>query len=129
MSDPETEAALREMSRSIGGLESTVKSLVSTWQSQETNASQGRRDLHTKFDALSEKVTGLTAKVDTAIRDITLIKPSVQAFENAKEQAIGAQRLGKGIWAALLFLGGGSGAGLTWVIANWVTIGPKPPLH
>lgn len=125
MSDPETEAALREMSRSIGGLESTVKSLVSTWQSQETNASQGRRDLHTKFDALSEKVTVMAAKVDTAIRDITLIKPSVEAFENAKAQAIGAQKLGKWIWAALPFAGGGIG----WMIANWISITPKPPLH
>lgn len=125
MSDPATEAALREISRSMGGLESTVKSLVSTWQSQEASASQGRRDLHQKFDALAEKVTGLAAKVDKAMADITEIKPSVEAFENAKAQAIGAQKLGKWIWAALPFAGGGIG----WMLANWITITPKPPLH
>lgn len=129
MSDPATEAALREMSRSIGGLESTVKTLVSTWQSQEASASQGRRDLHQKFEALSEKVSAMAAKLDTVIRDVASIKPSVEAFEDAKEQAIGAQKLGKGIWAALLFVGAGGGGGLVWIIANWVTIGPKPPVH
>lgn len=125
MTDATTEAALREMSRSIGGLESTVKSLVSTWQTQETSASQGRRDLHIKFDALSEKVSGMSAKVDTAIRDITDIKPSVEAFEDAKSQAVGAQKLGKWIWAGLL----GSGGVIGWALANWITIGPKLPPH
>ncbi|MES2671640.1 MAG: DUF1515 family protein [Pseudomonadota bacterium] len=124
MSDPATEAALREMSRSIGGLESTVKTLVSTWQSQEMHASQGRRDLHQKFDALAEKVQVLASKVEAAIKDITEIKPSVDAFEQAKHQAQGAQTLGKWIWGGILFVGGGIG----WVIANWVTITPKPPL-
>lgn len=125
MTDPTTEAALREMSRSIGGLESTVKTLVSTWQAQEASATQGRRDLHQKFDAISEKVTNLANKLDTAIKDITEIKPSVAAFEDAKEQAKGAQKLGKGIWGALLFSGGLIG----WMIANWITITPKPPIH
>lgn len=125
MSDPATEAALREMSRTIGGLESTVKTLVSTWQSQEATASQGRRDLHQKFEALAEKVGAMAAKVDTAIKDITEIRPSVEAFESAKAQAIGAQKLGKWIWAALTVAGGGIG----WMIANWITITPKPPLH
>ena len=125
MSDEHTEAALREMSRSIGGLESTVKSLVTTWQAQEANASQGRRDLHQKFDSISEKVTGLSATVAAAVKDITDIKPSVQAFNDAKQQAKGAQMLGKVIWSILFLTGGGLG----WVIANWITISPKPPLH
>jgi hypothetical protein len=126
MSDPATEAALREMSRTIGGLESTVKTLVSTWQSQEAGASQGRRDLHHKFDSLADRVAGIASKLDTAIKDIVDIKPAVAAFEDAKSQAIGAQKLGKGIWAALLFVGAGGGGGLVWAVANWITIGPKP---
>lgn len=120
-----TEAALREMSRSIGGLESTVKTLVSTWQAQEVNASQGRRDLHHKFDTLQVDVHNLGSQVAAALTDITEIKPSVKAFENAREQAKGAQKLGKFVWGALF----GGGALIGWVIANWVTIMPKPPLH
>jgi hypothetical protein len=125
MNNPDTEGALREMSRSIGGLESTVKTLVSTWQSQEVTASQGRRDLHQKFEVLRNDVHSLAGQIAGALKDIADIKPSVHAFENAKEQAIGAQKLGKIIWGALFFMGGGVG----WMIANWITITPKPPLH
>lgn len=123
MPDANTEAALREMSRSIGGLESTVKTLVTTWQSQELSASQGRRDLHIKFDALSEKVTGLSAKVDEAIRDITDIKPSVEAFDIAKERAKGATMLGRYMWLALL----ASAAFVGWLVANWGPILSRLP--
>ena len=125
MSDPATEAALREMSRSIGGLESTVKNLVSTWQSQEAQASQGRRDLHHKFDALRTDVHSMGAQVAGALKDIADIKPSVEAFEDAKQQAKGAQTLGKWIWGGLVFIGGGIG----WILANWITITPKLPPH
>jgi hypothetical protein len=123
MSDDATQAALREMSHQIGGLEATVKTLVSTWQSQEATASAGRTNVHTKLEAIGEKVTVLTGRVDEAIKDITEIKPSVEAFENAKTQAIGAQKLGKLIWLLLTFAGGGIG----WAIANWITITPRPP--
>lgn len=125
MTDGSNEAALREMSRTIGGLESTVKSMLQTWQSQEAAASQGRRDLHMKFDNLSDKVTGLASKVDIAILDITAIKPSVEAFDNAKQRAMGAQTLGRWIWGLLLLMGGSFG----WVLANWITISPKIPPH
>ncbi|WP_309142424.1 DUF1515 family protein [Bradyrhizobium sp. sGM-13] len=125
MSDPDTQAALREMSRSIGGLESTVKTLVSTWQSQEIQASQGRRDLHQKFDALSEKVSVLAGKVEAAIKDITEIKPSVEAFETAKERAVGASMFGKVLWGIAVFMSGGFG----WILSNWINVSPKTPIH
>lgn len=123
MSDPATEAALREMSRTIGGLQATITTLVSTWQSQEAQASQGRRDLHQKFDNLRDDVHEIGSQVSGALKDIAEIKPSVQAFENAKQQAKGAQTLGKIIWAILGF----GGVGLGWVLANWISISPKLP--
>ncbi len=121
----DNEAALREMSRSIGGLESTVKNLMTMWQQQEQSASQGRRDLHQKFDTVVKDVAGLTVQVQEAVKDLVEIKPAVKAFENAREQARGAQKVGKWIWAVLTLSGGAIG----WMLANWITIGPKPPLH
>ena len=67
------------MSRAIGALEPTVKTLTTTWQSQEVSASQGRRDLHQKFDGLALKVSELAGKVDTAVKDIGDMKPSAGA--------------------------------------------------
>jgi uncharacterized protein YoxC len=125
MTDASTEAALRDMNRSIGGLESTVKNLMTMWQQQEQAATQGRRDLHQKFDVVVKDVSGLTVKLDAAVKDISEIKPSVRAFENAKEQAKGAQTLGRWIWGLLVFIGGCAG----WAISSWISIAPKPPLH
>jgi hypothetical protein len=125
MTDATTEAALRDMSHSIGGLESTVKNMMEMWRQQEQAASQGRRDLHYKFDIVGKDLAGLTAKVDSAINDIADIKPSVKAFEDAKEQAKGAQKLGKWIWGLLML----TGTVIGWALANWISIGPKPPLH
>ena len=118
MSDPDTEAALREMSRWIGSSRHRCGSLVQTWQAQEASASQGRRDLHQKFEALRGEFHAVATQVAGALKDIADIKPSVQAFENAKAQAKGAQMLGKIIWGILLFAGGGIG----WMLANWITI-------
>ena len=125
MTDPSTEAALRDINRSIGGLESTVNSMLETWRSQEANASQGRRDLHQKFDAIRIEVATLSANVTGAVADISELKPAVDAFKDARQQAVGAQKLGRWIWAALF----ASGGIVSWAIANWITIGPKPPLH
>ena len=121
MTDASTEVALRDLSRIVGGLESTVKTLVSTWQSQEATASQGRRDLHQKFDNLRDEVHVVATKVTSALDDIAEIKPSVEAFDIAKHRVEGARTLGKMIWLAI---GGLSGL-FGYMLANWISIGPK----
>jgi HAMP domain-containing protein len=78
------QAALREMSRSIGGLESTVKSMVQTWQLQEAAASQGRRDLHAKIDAVGGETTRMAAQLEGALRDIAAMKPTVEDFKTIR---------------------------------------------
>lgn len=125
MSDASTEAALREMSRTIGGLESTVENLVTTWRAQEATASAGRQALYTKFDTIQQQVGALNVKVDAAMKGLAEISPSVRAFEVARERAKGAQTLGKVLWAALISAGGLIG----WMVAHWVKTGPPPSLH
>lgn len=129
MSDSDTQAALREMARSIGALESTVKTLTATWQQQEQSASSGRRELHQKVDALrndvSAKVDGMRddmtvmgAQVATAIKDIADMKPIVEGVKNARQQVIGASKLSRWIWGAAIFISGGA----AWVIAKYLNV-------
>lgn len=122
------QAALREMSGTIGGLKSTVDTMLHTWQSQETNASAGRRDLHQKMEALRQEVTKLTADVTAAAKDITDIKPDVQDFRNAKQQAKGMEKVGKWLFGGIGVFGTMIGGALGWAVSNYITIGPKPPL-
>lgn len=125
----DVQGALREMARTIGGLESTVKSMVQTWQSQEASASQGRRDLHQKVDALREEfhahqtdLHDMGTQIAGALKDIADMRPTVEQVRAAREQATGAVIAGRwfsrGIYwfAFVLTLGAG------WVISNWINI-------
>jgi len=114
VSDPDTHAALRDMARSIGGLESTVKTLVETWRNQEQAASSGRRVLHEKFDQLQSEVHRFSSLLADAVSDIAVMKPTVEAVEQAKQRAIGAGMLGKALWA----IGGAMVAGGLWLLSH-----------
>lgn len=126
--EADIQGALREMSGTIGGLKSTVENMSRMWQTQEASATQGRRDLHQKLEAVKTEVSGLRVEIATAAKDITEIKPDVQEFRNAKQQAKGAERLGRRLFAAIGLIGTMIGGALGWAVSNWVTIGPKPPL-
>ncbi|UGY14569.1 DUF1515 domain-containing protein [Bradyrhizobium septentrionale] len=71
-------AALLQMAAKIGGLESTVSTLLQTWQRMEEKASEGRKDLHQKVDALRAEMTAMGAQVATATKDIADMKPTVR---------------------------------------------------
>lgn len=114
MSDPDTQAALRDMARSIGGLESTVKTLVDTWRNQEQAASSGRRVLHEKFDQLQGEVHNFGHQLAGVMKDIAVMKPTIAAVETAKQRAIGAGMLGKALWA----IGGAMVAVGIWLLSH-----------
>lgn len=114
MTDDAVQAALREMAGQIGSLGSTVKSLETTWRGQEAAATEGRRELHRKFEAMSEKVSTLSGRVEEILKDILDMKPTVKAIETARERAIGAGMLGKALWA----IGGAMVAAGVWLLSH-----------
>lgn len=99
MGEGDIQSALREMAGQIGALGATVKSLESTWRSQEAAATEGRRELHRKFEAMSDKVSTVSGRVEEILKDILTMKPIVDEVEMAKQRAIGASMLGKAMWA------------------------------
>lgn len=117
------QAALREMAKSIGGLESTVTTLTRQWRDQDEKASLGRRDLHQKIDALVADLRTLEGLVKAAISDIAIMKPIVDAVEDAKMQAVGVVKAGR--WVHWLIFGSGGGAFVLWVASHFVTLGWK----
>lgn len=114
-----TEAALRDMARAIGALESTVKSLTQQWRDQDEKASLGRRDMHQKLDGVLRELRTLDALVKQAIVDIAFMKPIVSTVEVAKLQAQGAVKAGRWIYWVLT---GGGGATLLWVASHFLVL-------
>lgn len=116
--DVDTQAALRQMAEKIGDLTGTVRGLVDTWTRQEESASQGRRDLHAKVDAVNTKVTEVGATLAGVIKDVAEMKPDVTKFREMRTEARGAGKLGKAMWGLAVFLSCGFG----WILSNWLTI-------
>ncbi|GAB9224789.1 hypothetical protein BDS110ZK18_66720 [Bradyrhizobium diazoefficiens] len=114
-----TEAALRDMARAIGALESTVKTLTHQWRDQDEKASLGRRDLHQKIDGVLKELRTLDGLVKAAISDIAFMKPIVDSVEAAKLQAQGAVKAGRWIYVVL---SGGGGMTLLWIVSHFVTV-------
>jgi hypothetical protein len=114
MGDVDIQSALREMAGQIGALGATVKSLESTWRSQEAAATEGRRELHRKFEAMADKVSTLSGRVEQILRDILNMQPIIDEVETAKQRAIGAGMLGKALWA----IGGAMVAGGVWLLSH-----------
>lgn len=111
-------AALLQMAAKIGGLESTVSTLLQTWQRMEEKASEGRKDLHQKVDALRAEMTTMGAQVATATKDIADMKPTVQAVQTVQVQATGVRNVSRWLYWVALGLSGGVG----WIITNFVDV-------
>lgn len=115
-------AALLRMAEKVGGLAAAVETLTTQWRQQDEKASQGRRDLHQKMDALRTDVQKLDVEVKTAIADIALMKPTVEAVENAKLQAQGAVTAVRWTSRAGYWMAVGLTLGAAWVLAHWLEI-------
>lgn len=101
-----TDGAIHQVSAEIGGLKAAVEMMTTTWQAQEKSATDGRRSLHDKFDAVSRDVIRLTAEVENVSKDMALIKPAIDAFKTARDRQDGAQKMGKLIWLAFIGIAG-----------------------
>jgi hypothetical protein len=101
-----TDGAIHQVSAEIGGLKAAVEMMTTTWQAQEKSATEGRRALHDKFDALSKDVIRLTGEVANVSEDLAAIKPAIDAFKTARDRQDGAQWMGKLIWVAFIGIAG-----------------------
>jgi outer membrane murein-binding lipoprotein Lpp len=114
-----TEGSIHQISAAIGSLQSDVRSLKDSidalnkiWGQREEAATAGRRIVHDKVDRLSADVVRLSADVENVSEDLTAIKPAIDDFKTARDQQVGAQKLGKRIWMAFIGIAGLAGGGI-----------------
>jgi Protein of unknown function (DUF1515) len=104
-----TSGEIHQVSSEIGGLKASVELMTSTWQQQEQSATEGRRELHRKFDDVRNDVTKLMGRVDQMAAEMAEIKPAIKTFQSARERQLGAQGMGKLIWMAFIGIAGAAG--------------------
>lgn len=112
------------MSRAIGSLESSVKTLTTTWAEQDREATEGRRILYGKVDELKGTQASLAATVATLTGEFAEIKPAIQRFERERQRREGARSLMALIWTSIVAFAAGLGyVGHELLIYFW------PPRH
>lgn len=107
-----TGGEIHQVSAELGGLKAAVEMMTTTWAAQEKSATEGRRQLHTKFDDIRNEVTKLAGRVDQMGQNLSEIKPAIEVFKLARERQLGAQWMGKLIWMAFIGIAGAAGAAL-----------------
>lgn len=81
--------------------------MTDQWRRQEDSASEGRRIIHDKVDAMSMQLTSVSGKVDGVTQDVAELKndldekvmPTVDAYKADIARKVGA------LWASKLFWG------------------------
>lgn len=106
----------------------TLEHLMRMWETQEKNASEGRRMLHEKVDAMKDSVTALGTRVGSLETTITVdLKPAVEEFKNQRQQQKGAMKLGRVLWTGMLAACGSMGAAIGYGLSHFFGQVPMPP--
>ena len=85
----------------LGALRQAVDNLTTTWREQDRQATEGRRELHRKFDTLKDEMRAISGKLEMLARDVLKLEPVVQRFEIARHRSAGARWVLGIVWGAL----------------------------
>lgn len=131
MVDQQVQEITRELmglNRVIGELTSKVGTLTSNWETNDREATEGRRILHGKFDQLKNETIKMAARVEHLAAEVATMKPSVVTFDQQHQQNIGSKKTLAVIWSAMFAFAGAVGAAAIKLIDLFWP--PKtPPLH
>lgn len=125
--DAEIHGTLGALKEATENTKKTLDHLMRMWETQEKNASEGRRVLHEKVDAMKDGVTALTARVTSVEGKLVEVGPAVEEFKNQREQQKGAMKLGKLMWTGMLAASGSMGAAIGWGFSHIFGSMPMPP--
>lgn len=126
-SEAEIHGTLGALKEATENTKRTLEHLMRMWETQEKNASEGRRVLHEKVDAMKDSVVALGNRVGSVETRLTEIKPAVEEFESQREQQKGAMKLGKVLWTGMLAASGGMGGAIGWWFSHLFGSVPLPP--
>lgn len=94
-----TSPEFHQLTLMVGGLKTSVDTMMRQWERQEDSATAGRKALHEKVEMIRQEVgidvASLSLRVDRLTDKVTLIEPSVTIFKEDRLRDEGAKRLGK----------------------------------
>lgn len=115
---------VHEMSRAVGSLEATVKTLTENWQRNDDEATEGRRRMHEKIDALRSQQESLQKTVEQQTTELAEIKPAIKRFEAQRQRQEIQKSMIKALWLGVVAFATGLG-----YLAHELLIFFWPPKH
>lgn len=105
------------LSRALGDLQGTVRSLSEQWRRQDEAASSGRQALYERFEMLSSQMLRMSGALDVVSQEVaelrndikTDIMPTVDAYRLEVARRLGVLWAGRMIWTFLLGIAGAIG--------------------
>lgn len=108
-----------ELRGEMKGVIAAVENLNKTWGEREKDATEGRRLLHQKMDAVVLDSTRTEAVVENLTRTIDEIKPAIEEFKTQRNEKAGESKLKKRAWAGAVSLSGIFGGGIAELFHYW----------
>lgn len=96
---------LNQVSRSIGSLEASVKSISDQMTAHTELHAENHKLLSKKIDTLSRSVSKLCIKLEETEKDVNELKPVVNNLQAAKNQILGIISFGTLIVSTIFNLG------------------------
>lgn len=122
------------LSKEVAALTARMDAWFALWKTQDTGATDGRRQLYHKFDELKDMVVAelvklrlemgnLSHRLNSVIEDVAKMEPQLANSNNERQQRLGAQKRMAKAWGALIGLvtaAGTVGAGIVELI-QWLS--------
>lgn len=110
--DKSVERALGDLEGTVRAQTGTIKNLTDEWARRDDAATEGRRSLYLRFEALSTQVTASLISIDVLKKDFEEFKqyvhkeimPTIAAYKLADARRAGMWLMSRLFWAAVLCL-------------------------
>lgn len=101
-----------DFARTLGAIERELQIFTKEFQRERDGAADHRKALRETITALSEAVRALT-------KEVADMKPLVQEYREARDQAKGAAKFGKLLWAGAIGCGAAIASIVQWIASHW----------
>jgi hypothetical protein len=105
------------VSRALGELQGTVRSMADQWRRQDEIANAGRLALYERFESLSMQMLRMSGALDAVTQDVAElrndvnneIKPAIDSYRLEAARRLGVLWAGRTMWTFMVGIAGAVG--------------------
>ncbi len=95
------------LSQLLGEISAKLDTVTKTQGEDRVASATYRTDVRSELTKLTAGVTDLKNRIDNTVDEVAELRPDVEDYRRRRDQAEGASKLTKVLWAVFTALGGG----------------------